>query len=145
VLIDDVTGISGLAVVDDAFTDRGCPVPSWGRLGMNRGLFLLSGGLRRLLRCQPMAPRGGTLGLLHGRSLEETSNLIVGPTGLRGRWFGHVAEKHDGGDDVLAGSVEDQGFARLILDDATVDVTGSISSSSATYARRVLPLEGLVK
>jgi hypothetical protein len=43
-LVDVVTGISGLTVVDNAFTDRGCPVPSWGRLRMNRGLFLLSGG-----------------------------------------------------------------------------------------------------
>jgi hypothetical protein len=144
-LVDVVTGISGLAVIDDAFTDRGCPVPSWGRLGMNRCLFLLSRGLRRLLWCQPTAPRGGTLGLLHGRSLKETSNLIVGLTGLRGRWFGHVAEKHGGGDDVLASSVEDRGFTRPILDDATVDVAGSLSSSSATYARRALPLEGLVK
>jgi hypothetical protein len=47
--VDVVTGISGLAVVDDAFTDRGCLVPSRGELGMNRGLFLLLGGLRRLL------------------------------------------------------------------------------------------------
>jgi hypothetical protein len=34
-LVHVVTGISGLAVVDNAFTDRGCPVPSWGRLRMN--------------------------------------------------------------------------------------------------------------
>jgi hypothetical protein len=90
-------------------------------------------------------PRGGTLGLLHGRSLEKTSNLITGPTGLRGRWFGHVAEKHGGGDDVLAGSVEDRGFAHLILDDAMIDIDSSFSSSSAMYARRILPLEGLLK
>jgi hypothetical protein len=92
-----------------------------------------------------VVPRGRTLGLLHGRNLEETSNLIAGPTGLRGRWFEHVVEKHGGGDDILASSVEDQGFARPILDDATVDVVGSLSSSSATYTRRALPLEGLVK
>jgi hypothetical protein len=48
-LIDVITGISGLVIVDDAVTDRGRFVPSWCRLGMNRGLFLLSGGLRRLL------------------------------------------------------------------------------------------------
>jgi hypothetical protein len=88
-----------------------------------------------------MAPRGGTLSLLHGRSLEETSNLI----GLRGKWFGHVAEKHGGGNNVLAGSVKDWGFAHLILDDATIDVTGSLSSSSTTCARHALLLEGLVK
>jgi hypothetical protein len=74
---------------------------------MNQGLFLLSGGLQRLLRGKPAAPRGGTLGLLHGRSLEETSNLIVGPMGLGCRWLRHIAEKHGGGDNVLAGSVED--------------------------------------
>jgi hypothetical protein len=47
--IDVVTGISGLSIVDDAFTNKGCLVPTWGRLKMNRGLFLLSGGLCRLL------------------------------------------------------------------------------------------------
>jgi hypothetical protein len=144
-LVDVITGVSGLVIVDDAITDRGCFVPSWCGLEMNRGLFPLSGGLRRLLRCKPMAPRGRTLALLHGRSLEETSNLIVGPTGLGGRWLGHIAEKHGGGDDVLAGSVEDWGFARPILDDATIDVASSLSSSSATCARRALLLEGLLK
>jgi hypothetical protein len=62
--IDVITGISGLAIVDNAFMDRGCLVPLWRSLGMNQGLFLLSGGLRGLLRCNPMAPRGRTLGLL---------------------------------------------------------------------------------
>jgi hypothetical protein len=57
-LVDVITGISGLAVVDDAFMDRSCLVPSGGELGINRGLFLLSGGLRRLLRCKPTQPRG---------------------------------------------------------------------------------------
>jgi hypothetical protein len=47
--VDVVTGVSGLTIVDNAITNRGCFVPLWGRLGMNRGLFLLSGGLRRLL------------------------------------------------------------------------------------------------
>jgi hypothetical protein len=140
-----VTGVSGLVIVNDAFTDRGRFVLLWCRLEMNRGLFLLSGGLRRLLRCKPAAPRGGTLGLLHGHSLEETSNLIVGPTGLEGRWLRHIAEKHGGGDDVLSSSVEDWGFARLVLDNATIDVVGSLSSSSATCARRTLLLEGLLQ
>jgi hypothetical protein len=49
------------------------------------------------------------------------------------------------GDDVLAGSVEDWGFARPVIDDATIDVTGSLSSSSTTYVRRALPLEGLLR
>jgi hypothetical protein len=105
--IDVVTGVSGLAIVDDVFTNRGRLVPLWCRLGMNRGLFLLSGGLHRLLRCKPTVPRGGTLGLLYGRSLEETSNHITGPTGLGGRWLRHITEEHGGGDDVLAGSIED--------------------------------------
>jgi hypothetical protein len=47
--VDVVTGVSGLVIIDDAFTDRGRFVPSWCGLGMNRCLFLLSGGLRRLL------------------------------------------------------------------------------------------------
>jgi hypothetical protein len=48
VLVDVVTGISRFMVVDDAFTDRGRLVPLV-VLGMNRGLSLLLGGLRRLL------------------------------------------------------------------------------------------------
>jgi hypothetical protein len=83
--------------------------------------------------------------LLHGRSLEETSNLIVGPPGLRCRWLVHIAEKHGGGDNVLAGSVEDWGFARPVLDDATIDTASSLSSSSATCTRRALLLKGLLK
>jgi hypothetical protein len=78
--------------------------------------------------------------LLHGRSLKKTSNLIVGPTGLGGRWLRHIAEKHGGGDDVLASSVEDWGFARPVLDNATIDVTGCLK-----LLRHVLPLEGLLK
>jgi hypothetical protein len=143
--VDVFTGISGLAIVDDAIMDRGRFVPSWCGLGMNRGLFLLSGGLRKLLRCKPAVPRGRTLGLLHGRSLKETSNLIVGPMGLGGRWLEHIAEKHGGSDDVLAGLVEDCGFAHPILDDATIDVASSLPSSSATCACHALPLEGLLK
>jgi hypothetical protein len=69
----------------------------------------------------------------------------MGPTGLRGRWLGHVAEKHGGDDDILAGSVEDRGFTHPLLDDATINVESSLSSSSTTYARRMLPLEGLLK
>jgi hypothetical protein len=78
---DVVAGVSRFMVVDDAFMDRGCLVPL-GVLGMNQGLSLLSGGLRRLLRGKPTSPRGGTPGLLHGSGLEESSNFIAGPTGL---------------------------------------------------------------
>jgi hypothetical protein len=39
--VDVVTGISGLAIVDDMFTDRGHLVRSWCRLGMNGGLCRL--------------------------------------------------------------------------------------------------------
>jgi hypothetical protein len=62
--VDVVTGVSGLVIVNDAFMNRGHLVPLRCRLEMNRGLFLLLGGLRRLLRCKPTVPRGGTLGLL---------------------------------------------------------------------------------
>jgi hypothetical protein len=48
-LVDVVMGVLGLAIVDNAFTDRGRLVPLWCRLGMNRDLFLLSGGFRGLL------------------------------------------------------------------------------------------------
>jgi hypothetical protein len=47
--IDVVVGISGLAVVDDALTDRSCLVSLRCGLGMNRGFSLVSRGLRRLL------------------------------------------------------------------------------------------------
>jgi hypothetical protein len=116
-----------------------------GRLGINRGLFLLSGGLRRLLQGKPVSPRGGTLGLLHGSSLEESSDLIAGPTGLEVGWFGHIMKKHGGCDNVLAGSVEDRGFTHPTLDDATIDVASSFSSSSAMCACHTLLLEGLLK
>jgi hypothetical protein len=33
--VDVVTGVSGLVIVDDAFTDRGRLVPLWCGLGMN--------------------------------------------------------------------------------------------------------------
>jgi hypothetical protein len=82
VLDDVVIGISRFAVVDDAFTDRGRLVPL-GVLRMNRGLSLLSGGFRRMLRGKLASPRGETLGLLHGGGLEESSNFITGSTGLR--------------------------------------------------------------
>jgi hypothetical protein len=143
--IDVITGVLGLAVVNDALTDRGYLVPLWCGLGINRGLFLLPGGLRRLLRGKPAAPRGGTLGLLHGHSLKETSNLIAGPPGLGCRWLRRIAEKHGGSNNVLAGSVEDWGFTRPVLDDATIDIVSSLSSSSATWTRHALLLEGLLK
>jgi hypothetical protein len=47
--VDVVAGVLGLAVVDDALTDRGGLVPLWCGLRMNRGLFLMSGGLYGLL------------------------------------------------------------------------------------------------
>jgi hypothetical protein len=83
--------------------------------------------------------------LLHGYSLEETSNLIVGPPGLVCRWLRHVAKKHGGDDNVLAGSVEDWGFTRSVLDDVMIDVTSSLSSPSTTCACHTLPLEGLLQ
>jgi hypothetical protein len=106
---DVVTGVSRFTVVDDAFTDRGRLV-SLGVLGMNRGLSVLSGGLRRLLRGKPASPRGGTLGLLHGSGLEESSDFITGSTGLGVRWLGHVTKEHGGCDNVLAGSTENWGL-----------------------------------
>jgi hypothetical protein len=141
-LVDVVTGVSRLAVVNDALIDRGCLIPLRCGLRMNRALFLVSRGLRRLLRGKPTAPRGGTLGLLHSRNLEETLNLIVGPSGLGLRWLRHVAEKHGGGDNVLAGSIEDWGFARPVLNDVMIDVASSLLSPSTTCT---LPLEGLLK
>jgi hypothetical protein len=82
-LVDVVTGISRFTVVDDALTDRGRLVPLGDMLGMNRGLSLLSGGLRRLLQGKPVLPRDGTLSQLHGSGLEESSDFIAGSMGLR--------------------------------------------------------------
>jgi hypothetical protein len=87
-LVDVVLGVLRLAVVDDTFSDRGSLVPLRCGLRMDRGLPFLPRGLRRMLRGKPVAPRGGTLSLLHGHSFEETSNLIVGPPGLGGRCSG---------------------------------------------------------
>jgi hypothetical protein len=144
-LLDDVvTGISRFTVVDDAFTKRDRLVPL-GVLGMNRGLSLLTRGLRRLLRGKPTSPGGRTLGLLHGSSLEESSNFITGSTGLEVRWLGHVTKEHGGCDHVLAGLTENRGLDCLILDDATIDVVSSLSSSSTMCACHVLLLEGLLK
>jgi hypothetical protein len=35
VFVDVVTGVSGLAIIDDAFTDKGRLVPLWCGLGIN--------------------------------------------------------------------------------------------------------------
>jgi hypothetical protein len=134
-LVDVVMGIPRFVVIDDAFTDRGRLVPLGGGLGMNRGLSLLSGGLHRLLRGKPVSPQGRTLGLLHGSGLEESSDFIMGPMGLRVRWLGHVTMEHGGRDNILAGSAEDQGFACSILDDTTIDVTSSLSRAPPPCAR----------
>jgi hypothetical protein len=83
--------------------------------------------------------------LLHGSGLEESSDFIVGLTGLGVRWLGHVMKKHGGCDNILAGSAEDRGFAHLILDDVTIDVASSFSSSSAMCVCRALLFEGLLK
>jgi hypothetical protein len=92
-----------------------------------------------------MSPRGGTLDLLHGSGLEESSDFIAGLMGLGVRWLGHVTKKHGGCDNILAGSAEDRGFAYPILDDAMIDVASSFSSSSAVCACHTLLLEGLLK
>jgi hypothetical protein len=112
---------------------------------MNRGLSLLIGGLCRLLRGKTASPGGKTLGLLHGNGLEESSNFITGSTGLGVRWLRHVTKEHGGCDHVLAGSTENRGPDRPILDDATIDVVSSLSSSSAMCACRMLLLEVLLK
>jgi hypothetical protein len=54
-------------------------------------------------------------------------------------------KEHGGGNHVLAGSTENQGVDHLILDDATIDVASSLSSSSTMCACRVLLLEGSLK
>jgi hypothetical protein len=141
---DVVTGVSRFTIVDDAFTDRGRLIPL-GVLRMNRDLSLLLGGLRRLLRGKPVSPRGETLGLLHGSSLEESSDFIMGPTSLGVRWLRHVMKEHGGCDNILAGSAENQGLTCPILDDATIDVASSLSSSSAVCTCHALMLEGLLK
>jgi hypothetical protein len=51
-------------------------------------------------------------------------------------------KEHGGGDHVLAGSNENRGVDRPILNDATVDIASPFSSSSAMCVCRVLLLEG---
>jgi hypothetical protein len=121
-------------VVYDAFIDIGRLV-SLGVLGMNRGLSLLSRGLHRLLRGKPASPRGGTLGLLHGSGLEESLDFITGPMGLEVRWLEHVTKEHGGCDHVMAGSTENQGLDRPILDDVMINVASSVSRAPPPCAR----------
>jgi hypothetical protein len=112
---------------------------------MNRGLSLLTGGLRRLLRGKPASPGGRTLGLLHDSGLKESSDFIMGPMGLEVRWLRHVTKEHGGCDHVLASSTENRGLDCPILDDAMIDVASSLSSSSAMCVCHALLLEGLLK
>jgi hypothetical protein len=141
---DVVTGVSRFTVVDDAFMDRGPLVPL-GVLGMNQGLSLLSRGLRRLLRGKPTSPQCRTLDLLHGSSLEESLDFIMGLSGLEVRWLEHVTKEHGGCDNILAGSAKNRGLTCPILDDVTIDVASSLSSSSTMCACHVLMLKGLLK
>jgi hypothetical protein len=69
----------------------------------------------------------------------------MGPTGLGVRWLRHVTKEHGGCDHVLAGSPKNRGLDCPILDDATVNVASSLSSSSAVCACHTLLLKGLLK
>jgi hypothetical protein len=51
-------------------------------------------------------------------------------------------KEHGGGDHVLAGSTENRGVNRPILDDATVDVMSPFSSYSTMCVCHALLLEG---
>jgi hypothetical protein len=75
------TGVSRLMVVAGELRGRSYPV-SPGRLGVNQGLSLLSGGLNDPLQGCLASPRGGALGLMHGGGLEEFSDFIPSPTGI---------------------------------------------------------------
>jgi hypothetical protein len=92
-----------------------------------------------------MLPRGRTLGLLHGSSLEESSDFILGSTGLGVRRLGHVTKEHGGCDHVLASSTKNWGLGCLILKDAMINVASSLLSSFAMCACPALLLEGLLK
>jgi hypothetical protein len=143
--LDDVAmGVSRFMVIGDMLRGRRRPVSS-GRLGMNRGLSLLSGGFDEPLRGWLASPRGRALGLLHSSGLEEFSNFISSSTGIGVRWLGHVAEEHGGGDNVLAGSSENRGVDRPILVDAAIDVASSLMSSPAMCVCRTLILNGLLE
>jgi hypothetical protein len=83
--------------------------------------------------------------MLHGSGLEESLDFIMGSTGLGVRRLGHVTKEHGGCDHVLAGSTKNRGLNCPILDDAMVNITSSLSSSSAVCACRALLLEGLLK
>jgi hypothetical protein len=65
--------------------------------------------------------------------------------GLGVRWLGHVTKEHGGCDNILAGSAENRGLACSILDDATIDVASSLSSSFTVCACHVLVPKGLLK
>jgi hypothetical protein len=80
--LDDVaTGVSRLVVVGGGLKGRSYLV-SPGRLGVNRGFPLLSGGLDDPLRGCLASPRGRALALLHGGGLKEFSDFISSPMGI---------------------------------------------------------------
>jgi hypothetical protein len=80
--LDDVAmGVSRFTVVGGGLRGRSYSVLP-GRLGMNRGLSLLSGGLDDPLRGWLASPQGRALGLLHGSGLEKFSDFISSPTGI---------------------------------------------------------------
>jgi hypothetical protein len=58
--------------------------------------------------------------------------------GVGVRWLGHVTKEHGDSDHVLASSTKNLGVNRPILDDATIDVASSFSSSSAMCTCRAL-------
>jgi hypothetical protein len=80
--LDDVAaGVSRFTIVSDGLRGRSHPNPS-GRLGMNQGLSLLSGGLGEPLRGRLASPQGRAVGLLHGSGLEKFSDFISSPMGV---------------------------------------------------------------
>jgi hypothetical protein len=69
----------------------------------------------------------------------------MGLMGLGVRWLLHVTKEHGHYDNILAGSAKNRWLAYPILDDTTIDIASSLSSSSAVCACRAFVLEGLLK
>jgi hypothetical protein len=65
--------------------------------------------------------------------------------GLGVRRLGHVTKEHGSRDHILAGSTENRGLDCPILDDATIDIVSSLSSSSAVCMGHTFMLKGLLK
>jgi hypothetical protein len=94
-----------LAVVEEAVSDLGGFVPCG--LGMDRGLSLLTGGPRSVLRGRLSKSGGRALGLLDRGAFQETLDLALDSVPLDNGWLRHCSEQDCRRSEVLTGPIKD--------------------------------------